>query len=108
MPKSTQSVTDIIGAFILKNPNAYLAPMILDPSKAFVRNGKPGTAPYYGSAKSSKSTVSLGGLELIDTARVWIPNAPKAMGTPSPGWWLDMETDVTNLPTTIFRVVIAE
>ena len=48
------------------------------------------------------------GLTLIDTATVFIPNAPKSTGVPSPGWWLSEDVDASKLPTRIYRVVIAE
>tara|TARA_R100000951_G_C2653126_1_gene185113 strand:+ start:9217 stop:9681 length:465 start_codon:yes stop_codon:yes gene_type:complete len=108
MSKNKQSAIETINAFIVANPNAYVARMELQPTKAFVRNGVAGTAPYYGNPMKAKSTISLGGLSLIDTASVYIPNAPKSTGTPAPGWWLDSTVDTSLLPSVIYRVVIAE
>ena len=107
--KQTTSI-DVINKFLAETPNAYLVSLHLNPSKSFVRNGVTSTGPYYGANKSQTKDIDLGGIILSDTAKVFIPNAPKSTGTPTPGWWPDLPSGVSadELPSTIYRVVLAE
>ena len=109
MSKSTTTSIDVINKFLASNKNSYLVVMHLNPSKSFTRNGVESTAPYYGASKISKD-IDLGGIILNDTARVFIPNAPSSTGTPTPGWWpaVPANMNVADLPSTIYRVVVAD
>ena len=108
------SITAINNA-LDNNASYYLVEMFLDkakPGQDFA-TGQTILVPYYG-VKSSNPTVQLGGLNLLDTAKVFIPGAPKGTGSPSPGWWPKnadgsqiTPAQASKLPASIFRVVEA-
>ena len=96
-------------SYFTSNANAYLVKLTLNPEKDFKdkATGQILQAPYYGVDRVS-NVVDLGGMQLIDTAKVFIPGAMSSTGTPTPGWWLPVGTDSKDLAPVIYRVVIAK